>query len=138
LPGLRTGAVIRKRNAPARQNPLFLGRTAAPGRTLMCNLSRKPRKISFFALRLYAQFARDFAPHRKKPRFSRFLRGFRRGAVTLHQELNGITRKPLVRKKAKSQGFTHGSLSLTRRQPLKRGTEDGPQDGKKSEEGAGS
>jgi len=54
-------------------------------------LSQKLRQISFFALRLSRQFARDFACHRKNARFSRVFGDFLRGAVTLHQELNGIT-----------------------------------------------
>jgi hypothetical protein len=68
-------------------------------------LSPKPRKISFFALRLLPQFARDCAGHRKKPRFSRFFGGFRRGAVTLHQELNGITRSAAGEHQAKKPGI---------------------------------
>jgi len=54
-------------------------------------LSQNPREISIFALRLFSQFARDFICHRKNTRFSRVFGDFRRGAVTLHQELNGIT-----------------------------------------------
>jgi len=60
-------------------------------RTPLCKLSQNPREISIFALRLFPQFARDFACHRKNARFSRVFGDFRRGAVTLHQELNGIT-----------------------------------------------
>jgi len=59
--------------------------------TRLCKLSQKPQQISFFALRLCRQFATESACHRKNAHFSRVFGDFQRGAVTLHQELNGIT-----------------------------------------------
>jgi hypothetical protein len=38
---------------------------------------------------------------------------FSRGAVTLHQELNGITQRPAVMRVVRNPHFTGGSLSLT-------------------------
>ncbi|WP_395647282.1 hypothetical protein [Terricaulis sp.] len=45
--------------------------------------------------------------------FSGFSAIFSKGAVTLHQELNGITQHAGGENKAQSQAFTGGSLSLT-------------------------
>lgn len=43
--------------------------------------------------------------------FSGFSAISERGAVTLHQEMSGITQKPAVRRGVKSPRYTGGSLS---------------------------